>query len=107
MAKFNFIKTIKLDFIGDFWKDCYIKFNGLTFAELKEIQPKLDNLDVEKDLTETSKFMIELLKSKFVEGKGISEKNEIIDISKDDLEEFPVDILTKFITELVGTNPNA
>ncbi len=92
------IKTIKLDFLGEDWKDCYIKINSLTLGELTSLA------SFTKDETKAGIFMVNLIKDKFMEGKGWDGK-KIVDIKKDDIEDLPIDIFGGLYEQLMGNLP--
>lgn len=103
MAKFRVIKTIKLDYLGEEWKDCYLKFTSPTFPEIQEMLPKVDISDKMKG----AKAAIEWLKTLFVEGKAIEVSGNKVDVKKDDLADFPIEIINKIFEDLKGSvNPN-
>lgn len=83
---FDIEQKLKLDFLGDNWKDCYLTFNSLTIGEvdtLKNIDPN--------DPNNFSKA-IDLVVKKFVSGKGIS-GGEMVVINKNDIKDLPVSVL--------------
>ena len=86
---FDVFKILKLDFLGEDWKDCYLKFHYLTIAEA-EIWSKSDS---------SSKKNLELLSDKFIEGKAIRD-GQTIEVSKENIGELPVEVLLKCITLL-------
>ena len=98
--KFNLSKKISLDFVGEGWQDCFIRFNAVTFNEAKELQPKLEI--IAKDNNQSADFLLSFLQEKFLSGKGLSEHNDLIDITKEDIGEFPIGVLIKSASELLG-----
>jgi len=103
MAKFKVIKEIKLDFLGSDWKDCYVKFVAPNFVDIEEMTKKVDIEDKSKGV----KNAIEWLKSIFIDGKGIDMDGKLVEITKDDLADLPVEIITKVFVSLKGeVDPN-
>ncbi len=102
MKKFNIVRQFSLNFINDEWKDAYINFSALTVGDVKEKFPNLSKLD-EKSQADPMiglNSILDLLKSKFVSGKGVSEKKELVDLTVDDLEALPVEVLSKALSFL-------
>jgi len=104
MSKFLLKKRFSLDFLGDEWKEkkAYIEFNSLTVGDISTRLPNLAQIDendpksVEAGMRET----MELLKEKFISGKGVSKDNELIDITKEGLEELPIEVITRAVNFL-------
>lgn len=93
-------KTLKLDFLGDGWQDAYLEFSGLTFKESRGFsEKKFDENNPES--AENLEFVITLLKTHFLGGKGWN-GSELVDITTDDLEDLPVDAISKSVEALVG-----
>lgn len=102
---FDIFRRLSLDFLGEEWKDCYLKFSYLTADEAKAFAGiKVDKNSPTEDLNKVFERAIKILEDKFVEGKGIRDK-QIVDIKKEDLKEFPVEILNKSVECLVGSLP--
>lgn len=85
---FDIYKTLDLGYLGDAWKECYLKFRPFNVSELQ----KLSGIDPENNKEEATQKAIDLLKEKFVEGKAVSNK-EVVDIKAEDLTEFPVEVI--------------
>ena len=101
MGKFNIKKRISLSFLGDNWKDCYILFEGMPYKELRELQPWIkENQDKEKN-EELANKMIDMLKGKFIEGKGATDSG-VVDMEAGDIEELSVQAVNKIALEYVG-----
>lgn len=102
MARFKIVKKFSLDFLGEEWKASYINFGALTVMDIKESFPALSKLD-EKNQDEVINgigSITVILKKKFIDGKGINEKGEIIDLKPEDFEELPIEVLTKALSFL-------
>ena len=104
MSKFLLEKSFSLDFLGDKWKEekAHIIFNAFTIKDIKEKLPRLTSIDegdtksVESGIT----AMIELLQEKFISGVGVGGKGERIDIKAEDLEDLPVEVVSKAVNFL-------
>lgn len=93
-------KKFDLAFLGDGWSGAYIIFSALTFKESRGFANQ--QFDEENPQNEANlNFVIELLQAHFIEGKAYN-GNDLVDLSKDDLEELPVDVITQAVELLVG-----
>jgi hypothetical protein len=106
MTKFKFFKKFNLGFIGDEWKECYLKFNSIDFNTSKEIQDKIGSFNPQKQSGEIVSAVIGVLQKSFVEGKGIDENGKAVDVKTEDLKQFPVEVLSRAFEELLGAKPN-
>lgn len=108
MSKFVVKKRFQLDFLNEDWKEAYIEFSAFTVKDIKERLSKLAQLD-QKDTNEIAgglDQMIELLKEKFVSGKGVDITGKLIDLEKEDIGELPVEAISKAVSFLSqGLNP--
>lgn len=102
MPKFVVERTFSLAWLGDQWKDCFIKFQSVSIRENTElISHKLGSQAAEEIVKVTTKF----LQDHFIDGVAFdSEKNEITKLTKENLVELPALIQEKAITFLVGGN---
>jgi len=100
MAKFVVKKRVDLGFLGDDWKECYLEFNTPSYGEVKEFIP----LANEKDQTRAVQAGLELLQKLYLGGKGF-DGSAVVDVKKEELEELPVEVLTKSFQVIVGTPP--
>ena len=83
------------------WKDCYLKFSYLTADEAKEFANLNVNAEDPKEIQQIFDKSIEVLKDKFVEGEAIRE-NKKVSVTKEELPELPLEVLTKAVQMLVG-----
>lgn len=99
---FTVKKKLDLSYLGEGWVgSTYLNFNGMTFAETREFA-KL-NMDAEDPNSEKNlEVVMNLLKSHFVDGRGFDGTN-VVDITADDLENLPTDVVTKSIELLAGS----
>jgi hypothetical protein len=95
MSKFDISLKLSLAFLGDEWGECYIKFSPITIREAKVLK------DIDTSKQNSVDFALELLREKFLDGKGISE-GKLIDLSKDDFEELPIAVVNEAVTLMVG-----
>lgn len=102
MAKFNIVKKFSLDFIDASWKDAYIKFKVLTVADVRETFPILAKIQAnqEAEVSMGLESILSLVKSKFIEGKAVGEDGELVDLNVEDIENLPVEVLTKALSFL-------
>lgn len=107
MSKFKIVRKISLDFLGEEYKDSYLKFNAISMAELEGLQSQFAGIDTDsKDSTEIVKLLANQLGSRFVEGKVASE-GKLVDVEKDDLLDLPVDAVNRIVEVLAGkVDPN-
>lgn len=95
MVKFKIERRYDLGYLGEDWKrnECFLLFNPLTVRE------QLDFTDSNKDKDKEKQGMVvvDMLKEKFITGKGINDKGEVITIAKDDFMDFSVDIVTEIV----------
>lgn len=110
MTKFKIVKRFSLDFVGEEWKDAYIDFQSLTVLDVRNKFPSLSRLD-EKDQDNIVKgidSVVEILKDKFLEGKGIDIEGKLVELTPDDLEALPMEVLSRalgFLSQV--TTPNS
>lgn len=103
MSKFSITKKLSLDFLGEDWVECYLIFNTPSIVELNEsisglIDFKEDDI---KSVKENFSKTMDLLKANFVEGKGVVKK-EVVSLKKNDLDEFPAEVINKAMGFLVS-----
>lgn len=92
--KFDFNKKLDLEYLGSDWKGCYLSFSPLSVREAKSLLGLKDG-----DVASIVEKSVELLKEKFIEGKLLS-GGVIVDVTKDDLEDLPVEIVKDSISLL-------
>lgn len=110
MSKFKIEKKLNLDFLGDEWGDCYLKFRALTTKDLKKVMQSIpadirEHADNPEKVLEAFDKGVELLQDSYIGGKGIGEDGEEVDIDKDDLEDLPTEVLNKALSFLSGESP--
>jgi hypothetical protein len=98
---FTVEKKLELAYLGNGWNGCFLRFNGMTFAETREFA-KLNIAEGDPANEESLLAIMNLLKSHLVEGKGWN-GSEVVPITADDLQDLPTDVITKSIELLAGT----
>jgi len=103
MGKFLAPKTLSLAFLGEEWKDCYLKFNRLT---IKDAESRLGGLMIDPDnpkqVAKGMKAFLSLLEDNFIEGKAVGLDGKVVEVKKTDLGDLPAEVLKKvagFFTE--------
>lgn len=95
---FDIFKVLDLTDLGENWKNCYLKFGVLTVGEIQKVAGLTADKD---DVTKITETALGILEEKFLEGYAIKGGIRVA-VKKDDLKEFPVDILTKAFEILAG-----
>jgi hypothetical protein len=93
---FVLYKTLKLDDLGDEWKDCFLRFREPTIHEVYQIQEA--TADGEKEAIEA---VLEVYKKCFVNGTiwNGKEKEELKVLP---IDEFPVSLVSRVGRFLLG-----
>lgn len=102
---FKIVKHFKLDFLGEEWKDAYLKLRPFTVQDIKVKLPKIaemSNIDSKElkesersAITDTSmEVLVEMIQDKFVSGKGVDDDGTLVDITKETLLELPLEVIT-------------
>lgn len=99
---FSITKTVDLSEFG--WPDCSIKLLGLSYKEAKALQDKYLNVDPKDKKTQGEVF--DLVASKFVSGTAQDDKNTKVELTKDTLEELPLEVFLACLDALVGGKPS-
>jgi len=106
MAEFlGIIKRVDLSYLGPEYKETYLRFYGLTVADLDEIGSigtYEGGVAETKKIVEDTKKLIEVLKKKFVDGKVLDPGMALVDLKAEDLGKLPVEILMKVMETLSG-----
>ncbi len=99
---FDVFRQLDLNFLGDNWKGCYIKFRYISLAEAKGFAELGFDKDDPKSVQQALDKTVEVLKEKFVEGKAMAD-GQMVDLKKEQLAELPTDVLNKAILLLTGS----
>jgi hypothetical protein len=94
-------KTVDLAQFG--WEGCELVFNSLSYDELQRLQTKYRKPD--PDDTKAVEEILEILKSKYVSGEGLSDGKKV-DVHSADLGQLPFEIIQEVIVVLTGNNPD-
>lgn len=117
MSKFKLrVKKFPLAFMGEGWEEAYINFRPFTLGDIRHKFPKIAKLQTVKDaenkegmseaVEDGLTVVIDLLKEKFESGKApSSETGELVDIAKNDLEEFDSDLIGEAFAFLSPNSP--
>jgi hypothetical protein len=103
---FPVTKTLKLDYLGQGWEDAYLNLSGLSFKEMR-IFAKM-GAEFDKENPESDKNLdltVELIEDHFIGGKAWN-GSELVDLKKEDIPDLPVEVLTRAIQLLAGTDQN-
>lgn len=103
-----FVIRRKLDLSdsGEGWEGAYIIYTPLSFSQNKKLidiqkyREKLKSGDIET-VTKVNNMTFEIAKDGFVEGKGY-DGEKLVDITKENLNELPDDMLTKLFKLITG-----
>lgn len=98
MSRFRIVKKIDLSFLGEEWKDCYLEFSAITFGEARRYVNFNFKGNTEKALDE----VLSLLEGNFIGGKAVVETGKIVEVKKEELKDFPAEIILKVINALIG-----
>lgn len=93
-------KRVDLSEYGKEWEGCYLDFLSPSF---KDIRPLLEVANEKNQEVATDKVFA-VLKDLFVGGKVVADDG-VKDITKDDLESLPIELVNKSVTVLAG-NPS-
>lgn len=106
MSKFHVVKRLSLDFLGDDWKECYLEFKALTIREFKDFTGLIgvDQADADAVLAAFS-LTIGILQTVYLKGKAIDQDKTIIDVSKEDLAEMPLEVINRATSFLLQKSP--
>jgi len=88
-------KRVNLDFLGEEYKDSYLYLKALAVKEYPELQAEIDK--VEKDQAQALPFIVEQIKSRFLDGKV-----EGKDITAEDLDDFSADVFMECFSRIRG-----
>lgn len=98
-------KKIDLSFLGEGWESAFITFTPFTFKDNDAIvslrtKSTAENM-TQEEIKKASDDLIDLLKSKFVEGQGFNGE-KLVPITKDNLADLPMELITTCLVTLQG-----
>lgn len=104
--QFKITKKFDLSYLGEDWKGCYLEFSAPSVGSLTKSLEGIGDID-EKDtklINENFTRTMALLKENFISGKALDVSGEVLEVSKNDLEQLPADIVTKLMDFLVSAS---
>lgn len=96
MVKVKLVKRVDLSGFGEDWKDCYVEITAPTYKDVRKIT-SFGSEDQDKAINNG----ISTLKDLFIKGT-VNTENGHVDITKDEIEDLPLQILTKCFKEMSG-----
>lgn len=99
-------KRVSLEFLGEEYKESYLVFNAVKMKDLDTIQEKAIAAQEHQDPKENLEFFQSVIDPRFVEGK-ISQDGKLVDVTKEDLQDLPLDVYVTIFQELMGNLPKA
>ncbi len=98
-------KRIPLDDLGEGWEEAFITFTPFTYRNNDKIislrSTVLDKNATDEQTKKASDDIKELLSDNLIEGKGFNGK-ELVDITKENLPDLPMEVFTKCLMALQG-----
>ena len=91
--KFDITKKVDLSYLGEDWKDCYLEFDLPSYGDLKDLSNGTDQEKVENGL----QTIVGLYRGGFAISGGVK-----VEVKKDDLNDIPVEVLTKCFKAISG-----
>ena len=102
--KFKIVKKVDLAFVGEGWADCYLEFRSPSYGEIS-VAGLTDIKETEKNPKEAIEKGMKFLEEVFASGKAISETGEKVDVMKEDLKNFPLEVINKCFEAITGVPP--
>lgn len=100
----NITKRVSLEFLGEDYKESYLVFNAVKMKDLVAIQESAVAAQEHQDPKENLEFFQNVIDPRFVEGK-INQDGKLVDFTKEDLQELPLDVYVTIFQELMGKLP--
>ena len=104
MSKFAVVKHFDLGFVNAEWKEkgAYLEFEAFSVSDIKNKLTKLAQLDNENqdEIADGLDQMVKLLEDKFISGKAVDTTKKLVDVTKDDLVDFPIEVVSKAVSFL-------
>lgn len=95
-------KTVKLDFLGEDYKDSYLTFRAIPIKDFEKIQEETEKIG--DDGKKSIAFISEKLSEYYVSGKAANESGVLEDVTKDDLGNLDQVSVVKCFEVLTGQN---
>lgn len=104
MSKFVVKKRFDLGFVSEEWKEkgAYLELNAFTVGDIRDRLSKLTqiNKDDSSDVSAGLAQMVSLLEEKFVAGKAVDSAGTLVDLTKEDIQELPAEVIAKAVSFL-------
>lgn len=94
-------KRVSLDFLGEEYKEAYLLFKSIPVVKYEEIQSEVKKY--EKNPAGSVKYILDLLKSNYIEGKFPID-GKLTDVSKEDLDDLDPSSITKCFQVFTGVD---
>lgn len=108
MSTFVVKKRIDLAHLGEGWEQAFLIFSPFSFSDNEKLikfrseAAALQEGDAsEKEVEKVTNRMLELILSKFVEGKGF-DGEKLIDITKENFADLPMEVFNLIVQQLQG-----
>lgn len=92
---FDIYTTVDLSYLGDDWKDCYLKFHPFTVDDLNivtEIDSMKDNVEA------IAKKAAQVLSDKFIDGYAI-DQGQKVQVTKETIKLFPLGTMLEILNQ--------
>lgn len=93
-------KTVKLDFLGENYKESFIVFKALPVGKYKEYKKKIDAVGEDED-TKSIDLIISILEENFVSGKVFS-GGELVELTKENIKQLDVETIVECFQKFAG-----
>lgn len=100
MSQFKILKRLELKSLGEGWENCYLEFSAITFSEAKVLAGLEVNADDPKSAVAMSDKAMKLLEDHYISGKALGLDGKEIEVKKNDLKDFPIEVVNEAITLL-------
>ena len=90
-------KRVPLDFMGEGWQECFVELRYLSWAESKAIDAQ-----VQESGADAIEAEIVAIQRVFVAGKGLSAKDEVIELTKEHLASLDLEAIHTLYRAVLG-----
>lgn len=93
---------MSLSFLASGWEKAFIEFQALSVADVKDKFSAFTAVDTTNPeaVAGSMQRLLELLQSKFIKGQAVDEKGEMVDLTKEDMVDLPVEFISEAISFL-------
>lgn len=101
-------KELKLNFLGDNWKEASITYNSLSYREMQDMATlQVNDTPGSDENTKSFDKLATLIQDKFLKGTAWNGE-ALVELTKDDLLDLPAEVINKSIELLSGAvDPNS